>query len=196
MYQLPSSTAINKPLYKKAVFEKFNLKKAEQERFDADISRTILVARISAATVPALADDDNTKGFYVMQVILKHKEYNELNILLLHKLIPQQIVFALQYDDQTQLCIYHTRLLKAEWQASADTAILLQGLTIADAWQHIVANIGALDANAEHSIEQQIINREQQEKLERQIDSLEKKCRTEKQTLKQYQIYQQILFEG
>ena len=38
MYQLPPSTLINKPLYKKAVFEKFNLKTAERERFDADIS--------------------------------------------------------------------------------------------------------------------------------------------------------------
>ena len=57
MYGLPQNTLINKPLYKKAVFEKFNLKAAELDRFDADISRMALVARVSTATVPAL-----TKG--------------------------------------------------------------------------------------------------------------------------------------
>ena len=55
MYSLPANTLINQPLYKKTVFEKFNLKTAERERFDADISKMALVARISPATVPALA---------------------------------------------------------------------------------------------------------------------------------------------
>lgn len=39
MYSLPANTLINQPLYKKTVFEKFNLKTAERERFDADISK-------------------------------------------------------------------------------------------------------------------------------------------------------------
>ena len=47
MYGLPPNTLINKPLYKKAVFEKFNLKATERDRFDADISRMALVARVS-----------------------------------------------------------------------------------------------------------------------------------------------------
>ena len=42
MYGLPDNCIINKPLYKKAVFEKFNLKSAERDRFDADISKIAL----------------------------------------------------------------------------------------------------------------------------------------------------------
>lgn len=49
-----------------------------------------------------------------------------------------------------------------------------------------------LDIEAEETIEEQIINREQQEKLLRQIDALEKRCRAEKQTRKRYELYQQI----
>ena len=41
MYGLPENCIINKPLYKKAVFEKFNLKSAERDRFDADISKIL-----------------------------------------------------------------------------------------------------------------------------------------------------------
>lgn len=193
MYGLPSSTAINQPLYKKAVFEKFNLKTAERDRFDADISRMALVTRVSPATVPALAEGQEIKGFYVLQVTLKRQDYNAQNILLLHKLIPQHIIFALQFEEQTQLCVFHTRLLQSAWMPTAKATISLQGLTLDDAWQNIVATIGDLDTASGASIEEQIIYREQREKLLRQIDALEKRCRTEKQTRKRYELHQQII---
>ncbi|MBR6250103.1 MAG: DUF4391 domain-containing protein [Bacteroidales bacterium] len=193
MYQLPPSTLINKPLYKKAVFEKFNLKTVERDRFDADISRMTLMARVSPATVPAIAEGNDIKGFYVLQVILKHKEYNVQNILLLQKLIPQQIVFALQFEGQTQLCIFHTRLQQSEWRSDNDTIIPLQGLTLDAVWNNLVTTIGDLDATSEESIERQIINREEREKVLQQIESLEKRCRTEKQTHKKYELHQQIV---
>ncbi len=129
---------INKTLYKKAVFEKFNLKAVERDRFDADISRMTLVAKVSTATVPALTKGKEIEGFYVLQVALKRKDYDTKNILMLQKLIPQKLIFALLFEEQ-------------------------------------------------------IIHREQREKLLRQIESLEKQCRTEKQTRKKYELHQQIV---
>lgn len=193
MFQLPPATAINKPLFKKAVFEKFNLKATERDRFDADISRMSLVARISPATVPALTEGQEINGFYVLQVVLKQKEYDVKNILLLHKLIPQSIVFALQYEEETQLCIYHTRLQQSAWMPTEESIIPLKGLSLDEVWDNIVASIGCLDATSEESIEEQIINREQREKLLRQIESLERQCRMEKQTRKKYELHQQIV---
>jgi len=193
MYGLPQATVLNRPLYKKAVFEKFNLKTAERERFDADISKMALVARISPATVPALAEGQEIKGFYVLQVTLKHQDYDVKNILLLQKLIPQQIIYALQYEGQTQLCVFHTRLQQSDWCDTESTEIPLTGLTLDEVWENIVAVIGRLDAQAEESIEEQILNREQREKLLRQIEILEKRARTEKQTRKKYELHQQIL---
>ena len=192
MFQLPPATAINKPLYKKAVFEKFNLKTAERDRFDADISRMALVARVSSATVPVLTKGKEIEGFYVLQVALKRKNYDSKNILMLQKLIPQKMVFAMQHEEQTQFCIFHTRLQQSEWMPTSEAAIPLQGLTLDDVWNNIVAIIGGLDAQAEETIEEQIIHREQQEKLLRQIESLEKQCRTEKQTRKKYELHQQL----
>ena len=193
MFQLPPATAINKPLYKKAVFEKFNLKAAERDCFDADISRMALVARISTATVPALTKGEEIEGFYVLQVALKRKDYDTKNILMLQKLIPQKMVFVMQYEEQTQFCIFHTRLQQSEWMPTCEAAIPLQGLTLDDVWNNIVAIIGGLDAQAEETVEEQIIHREQREKLLRQIESLEKQCRTERQTRRKYELHQQIV---
>ena len=201
MYGLPASTFINKPLYKKTVFEKFNLKAAERERFDADISKMVLLAYVSPDRVPALSEGKDIKGFYVLQVTLKHQDYDVKNILLLQKLIPQKIVFALHYSPPlgedgrglTQLCVFHTRLQQSGWCDTESTEIPLKGLTLDEVWENIVAAVGGLDAQAEETIEEQILNREQREKLLRQIESLEKQCRTEKQTRKKYELHQQII---
>ena len=199
MFGLPASTEINQPLYKKTVFEKFNLKTVERERFDADISKMALVARISPATVPALAEGQEIKGFYVLQLHLKRKDYDVKNILLLQKLIPQKIIFALEYDSSPMgggregaFCVFYTRLQQSDWMPTEEATIPLNGLSLDDAWNNIVATIGGLDTQANESIEEQIINCEQREKLLRQIEQLEKRCRTEKQTRKRYELHQQI----
>ena len=56
-----------------------------------------------------------------------------------------------------------------------EATITLQGLSLDDVWNN-VATIGGLDAMAEASIEEQIIQREQREKLLRQIEALEKRA--------------------
>ena len=192
MFGLPASTIVNQPLPKKAFFEKFNLKAAERNRFDADISRMVIVARISQATVPALAAGKDIPGFYFVQVILKQKEYSDQCLLLLNKLVGQKMIFALQYGEETQFAVFHTRLLKSDWQKTEFVSLDLKGLTLDDAWQNFIFSIGGLDASSEQSIEQQIIKREEQEKLLRQIETLEKQCRTEKQTRKKYELHQEI----
>ena len=193
MYGLPASSLVNRPLYKKAVFEKFNLKAAERDRFDADVSRMAIVAYLSPAKIPALHPGQEVKEFYVLQVQLKQRDYDTKNILLLQKLIPQKIVFALEYDEDVQFCIFHTRLQQSEWKHASDAEIPLTGLSLDEVWENIVAEIGSLDTTVEETLEQQIIHREEREKLLHQIEVLEKRCRTEKQTRKKYELHQQLL---
>ncbi len=177
MYGLPSSTLVNRPLYKTAFFEKYNLKAAERDHFDADVSRMAIVAYLSPTKIPALRPGQEVKEFYVLQVQLKQRDYDTKNILLLQKLIPQKIVFALEYDEDVQFCIFYTRLQQSEWKHASEAEIPLKGLTIDDVWNNIVAEIGSLE----------------REKLLRQIEALEKRCRIEKQTRKKYELHQQLL---
>ena len=193
MYGLPENCIINKPLYKKAVFEKFNLKSAERDRFDADISKIAIVAYVSPSKISALHEGHEVKEFYVLQIQLKHRDYDSKNILMLNKLIPQKMVFALEFDDNIQLCIFHTRLQQSEWVHASDAIIPIKGLSLDDVWNNIVAEIGGLSNDAEETLEQQIIGREEREKLLKQIEVLEKRCRLEKQTRKKYELHQQLL---
>ena len=97
------------------------------------------------------------------------------------------------FEEQTQLCVFHTRLQQSDWHDTESTEIPLTGLSLDEVWENIVAVVGGLDAQAEDTIEEQIINREQREKLLHQIEALEKRARTEKQTRKKYELHQQIM---
>lgn len=120
MYGLPQTTEIRKQLPKKAIYVKFELKPAQRDGFDADVSRIDIVAVVSPTTVPAIASGEDIKEFYVLDVQLKKKDYDEKNIAMLSKLIPQNILLALQYEDETQLAVYHTKLIKSAWKSTAD----------------------------------------------------------------------------
>ena len=66
------------------------------ETNDADISRITIVNEIAPNKVNIPSGED-VKSFFVLLVSLKRKEYDEKTIATLSKLIPQNILFVLEY---------------------------------------------------------------------------------------------------
>ena len=106
MYGLPISTERKRQLPKKAIYAKFDLTTAQREGFDADVARIDIVAVVSPVTIPALSEGVEVKEFYVLDVQMKHKAYDARNILLLTRLIAQNMVFALRYEPRCRLGEY------------------------------------------------------------------------------------------
>lgn len=192
MFGLPHTTVIRKQLPKKAIYAKFELKPVQRDGFDADVSRIDIVAVVSPTTVPAIAAGESIKEFYVLAVQLKQKDYDEKNITMLHKLIPQNILFALQYEDQTQLAVYHTKLIKSHWKPTDETSISLTGLNLDTVWENIIKTIGEIQVQDGKTLTEQIADDEQRAKLKKQIEELERKCRIEKQPRKKRELFEQI----
>lgn len=194
MYGLPQSTITKKQLPKKAIFAKFDLKPSQREGFDADIARIDIVAVVNTATVPAVGEGSEVKEFYVLAIQLKRKEYDSKNIALLTKLIPRNIVFALHYEEEVQFAIYHTKLITSNWQLlTPDSSFLtLNGLNLDNVWENIVKSIGNIEINEGNTLKEQIAENDEKEKLLKQIERLEKKCRAEKQPRKKFELYSKI----
>ena len=192
MYGLPNSTEIKKQLPKKAIYAKFELKQAQRDGFDADVSRIDIVAVVSPTTVPAIAAGESIKEFYVLAVQLKKKDYDEKNIAMLSKLIPQNILFALQYEDETQLAVYHTKLIRSGWKQTDDTTITLSGLNLDTVWENIIKAIGEIQVQEGKTLTEQIADDEEQKKIKTQIQSLQKQLDKEKQFNKQIEINAKI----
>ena len=194
MYGLPQSTIVKKQLPKKAIFAKFDLKPSQRESFDEDIARIDIVGVVNQNTVPAVGKGDEIKEFYVLAVQLKRKEYDSKNIAMLTKLIEQNMVFALHYEEEVQFAIYHTKLITSDWQLlTPDPSFLtLNGLNLDNVWENIVKSIGNIDVNDGNTLKEQIAENDEKEKLLKQIKQLEKKCRAEKQPRKKLELFEKL----
>lgn len=194
MYGLPQSTEIKKQLPKKAIFAKFELKPSQRESFDADIARIDIVAVVSPTTVPAVAEGENIKEFYVLAVQLKHKDYDCKNIAMLSRLIPQKMVIALHFEEQVQFAISHTKLITSEWKSlSTELSFLsLHGLTLDSIWDNIVISIGDIHIEGENTLSEQIKIEDVRAKLKAQIATLTQKLNKEKQFNRQIEINAEI----
>lgn len=192
MYSLPISTERKQQLPKKAIYAKFGLKPSQRESFDADIARLDIVAVISPSTVPALAPGNEVKELYVLAVQMKRKDYNAKNILLLTRLIPQKIVFALQYENQTQFAVFHTKLIMSAWQLTEGATLPLSGLNLDTVWENIVKDIGQIEVAGENTLAEQIAADDRKAKLLAQIAALERKMANEKQARRKREYFEQI----
>ena len=192
MYGLPQTTEVKKQLPKKAIYAKFDLKSSQRESFDADIARMDIVAVVSSSTVPALGEGREVKEFYLLAVQMKRKEYDSKNIALLTKLIPQRMVFALQFEEQTQFAIYHTKLISSGWQSAEEAILPLSGLTLDSVWENIVKSIGQIEVQEGNTLAEQISEDDAHAKLMKQIELLEKKARAEKQPRKKLELFEKL----
>ena len=192
MFGFRSSTEIKKQLPKRAIYAKFDMSASQRERFDADISRIDISAMVSSKTVPALLEGEEVKEIYLLNIQLKRKEYDAKNIVMLSKLISQKMVFALEYEEEVQFAIYHTKLISAAWTPVEEARLPLSGLNLDSVWDNIVKQIGHIEVQEGNTLTEQIKADEEQAKLLAQIKTLERKLANEKQPRRKREYFEQI----
>lgn len=192
MFGLPKSTEINKQLPKKAIFEKFKPNVADRKLFDEQINRLSIVAEISPQTV-SIAADEEVAAIYIILVLMKTVECDKKNIILLSKLINQNMLFALQYGDAVKFAAYRAdRVVMSDSQPTGDWKLKLMGLTLKSTWDALVADIIGIELVSGKSLDEIIIHKEQIEKLKKQISTLEKKAMNERQPRRKWDLAQEI----
>ena len=191
MLGLPKSTELLRQLPKKAIYEKFNMNTAAKEKFDADISRINIVAEISPNTVN-ITKGETVLVIYVLQVILKHKEFDSRTISQISKLIDQNMLLVLDCDGERKLAIHHTKLIQSDWKPSDDCSVSLTGLNLDTVWENLITQVGSIEIEQGHSLDEQIASDEQKARLEKEIARLERQARNEKQPKKKFELVQEI----
>ena len=187
MLGLPKATELNKKLPKTAVYAKFQMDTAEKAKIDADISRITIVNEVSASKVN-IAPGEKAQAFFVLQVVLKRREFNERTLIVLSKLIPQNMVLLLEYDGLAKLAVYHTKLLQTPWKDPDSLSLAVEGLTMDAVWENVIVQIGGIQVQEGNTLDQQIAQDEQKAKLEKEIARLQKQLWAEKQPKKKFEL--------
>lgn len=191
MLNLPEITQLQKNLPKSQIYKKFQLNNAQQTKFDLDISRIDIVNEISSRTIPAIRVGSKVKSFYVLSVRLKKKIIDYKNIERIAKLIPQNLVFALQFEEEIQLAVFCERMFTTAWIPEARVQLELQGLTFDEVWENIIKKIEGGEWDSNLSLSENIELKEKKEKLQREIAKLEKLARKEIQPKKKFELVSQ-----
>lgn len=192
MLGLPKSTEINKPLPKKAIFDKFKPNAADRKLFDEQISRLTIVAEISPQTVNITAGADVT-SIYVILVTLKTAECHKKNIALLSKLIDQKMLFILQYGDAARLAVYRAeKVLMSESKPIDKWKLALSGLDLGAIWENIIAEVGGIDLTGGKNLDATIAEKDRREKLHKQIADLEKIAMSERQPRRKWELAEEV----
>lgn len=192
MKGLPHTTEISKQLPKAAIYRKFDVAPAQQAHFDADVSKMMFANIISANTLPAIKEGKTVQGIFVLDIQLKRRDYDPKNITMLSRLIPQKMVFVLQYGGCAQLAIYHDKLHCGEWMNADEIGLPLEGLTLDEVWDNIVKSIGNITIDGKRTLSEQIAEDDRQRKIICQIESLERKARAERQPRRKIELFNMI----
>lgn len=222
MMNLPKSTEVRRPLPKAQLYKRFGWKSSERDGFDDDVSRLDFVNWISPRTLPAIAEGEEVKEIYVVEVTLKKRDFDIRNIALLAKSIPQRVIYLLRFEDEAMLVVYHIKLFSTPWQHAEGMSLRLDGLNLDVVWENIVRGIGNIptvgtclrhveqdygsqtyvepgseaQTDCQHrkamSLQDQIYAAEQQTRLERQIAALERQMNATKQPRRKREIFLEL----
>ena len=181
MLNLPKITELQKPLPKSQIYKKFQFSNAQQTKFDADISRMDIVNQVSTNTIPAIREGEKIKSFCVLNVTLKNKNYDIKNIEKISKMISQNLVFALQYEEEIQLAVFCEKIFTTDWIHETKAKLELKGFNFDEVWENIIKQIEGGEWDSNLSLSENIELKEKKEKLKKQIEVLQAKIRKEKQ---------------
>lgn len=192
MLGIPKSTIINKPLPKKAIFEKFMPRAEDRKRFDDQISRLAIIGEISPQTINIVASEA-VSAIYIVQVMLKTPLCDDKNIDLLAKLIDQRMLFVLQYEEQIQLAIFRAgKTFLSERHPSESWQLSLKGLNLGAVWDHIVADVSGVEIIGGQDIDTIIATNEMREKLKNRIEYFQNKAMNEPQPRRKWELAEEI----
>lgn len=192
MLNLPEITELHKPLPKTQIYKKFQFSNSQQTKFDADISRIDIVNEVSSRTIPSIQHGKKINSIYVLSVTLKTKDYDSKNIEKISKIIPQNLVFALQYEEEIQLAVFCEKIFTTSWIHETKAKLELKGLNFDEVWENIIKQIEGGEWDSNLSLSENIELKEKKEKLKKEIDVLKKKMKNEKQFNRQIEIKAEI----
>lgn len=191
MLGLPKATELSKQLPKNAIYAKFQMNTAERAKIDADISRITIVNEVSPAKIN-IAEGEQVKSFFVLQVALKRKDFEDKTIITISKLIPQNMLLILEYGSEAKLATYHTKLMQTDWEPKDDLSIEQKGLNMDAVWENIIVQIGGITIDQGNTLDEQIAVDEKRMKIQKEIDRLTKLAKNEKQPKKKFELVQKL----
>lgn len=204
----PKSTEFNKRIPKTKFYEHIELGRKIKDSFVQDIDSIIWANKIAPSTVNIAAGEKVTE-IQVFRILLKQSDFNKDVLKTIDEQIPYHILFIICYRDKEQAWIGYkeqsgskSRAFKVDsyyhtaWQKPEEMELAIEGLNMDAVYESFVKQISASTApiqwNDDLSARDNTAKIEEQKKLQKQIEKLERQLRKETQPRKKFELHQKL----
>ncbi|ALS25848.1 hypothetical protein IJ21_04160 [Paenibacillus sp. 32O-W] len=205
MFQLPSSTLVNRKIPKNKFYEKLRANHHLKELFTEQVESILWKHKLSKDTI-RLEPKEDIEEIQIFEVHLKEQTYSLDLLRSIDKAIPYPILHVLTYDGQAKLAIaykernqtddnrsvvrsYH----ETDWQPVESIELnILQGLDLKAVYENIIRQLLPIKVKPEIELSAVLELQAHIDKLTQECQRLESKLRAEKQFNKKVELNMEL----
>ncbi|GAA4724062.1 DUF4391 domain-containing protein [Brevibacillus fulvus] len=205
MFQLPSSTLVNRKIPKNKFYEKLHANQHLKELFTEQVESILWKHKLSKETI-RLDPKDDIEEIQIFEIHLKEQTYSLDLLRSIDKAIPYPILHVLMVEDQAKLAIaykernqtddnrsvirsYH----ETDWQPVESIKLdILQGLDLKAVYENIIRQLLPIKVKPEIELTAVLERQAQIDKLTQECQRLESRIRAEKQFNKKVELNMEL----
>lgn len=192
MIDFPSSTKVGKRMPKEAFYKHLPLSATLKAKFVSDVDRIVVENSLTKDNLN-LPKTTDIKEILLISILLKKQEFDGKIVETIARQNPHKLIFLLEYENQRQLAVYYRKLYRSEWLSESDLSLTLTGDTLDAIWENLVRQIAvhssAVLEKSNQTIEEQLENQGEIDKLNMLISKTETAAWKEQQPKKKYELY-------
>lgn len=211
LYKFPSQAKVDRLIPKNKFYEQGKANSKIEQLFVDQVENIRWAYKLASSTIH-LQDQEDLKEIQIFRVKSRVEDLDVSILSFIDKLILTPIIFEVVYQDKVKVVATYKRLNQADkskavigqyyasdWLEDVDRVELPLYLNLADLYEHFIAQIlpivavEGFDNDSEPvSIELQLQKAQQFESLQKQLDKLKSKLRTEKQFNRRVELNKQL----
>ena len=215
LYKFPPQAKVDRLIPKNKFYEQGKANTKIEQLFVDQVENIRWAYKLASSTIH-LQDQEDLKEIQIFRVKSRVEDLDVSILSFIDKLILTPIIFEVVYQDKVKVVATYKRLNQAdktkavigqyyasEWLEDHDRVELPLYLKLADLYEHFIAQILPIalskdqeNDNESFSIELQLQKSQQLESLQKQLDKLKSKLRTEKQFNRKVELNNQIRLLG
>ena len=195
MIDFPGSTRVGRRLPKEAFYKHLQLSAALKAKFVSDVDRITVENSLTKDNLN-LAKATDVKEILLLSILLKKQDFDGKIVEAIARQNPHKLIFLLKYEDQRQLADYHSKLYRSDWVPEGDLSLSLTGDTLDSIWEDLVRQIAvhstAVLEKTDQTIDEQLKNQDEIDKLNKLIKKTEAAAWKEQQPKKRFELYTRV----
>lgn len=200
LYKFPQQAKVDRLIPKNKFYEQGKANTKIEQLFVDQVENIRWAYKLASSTIH-LQDQEDLKEIQIFRVKSRVEDLDVSILSFIDKLILTPIIFEVVYQDKVKVVATYKRLNQAdktkavidqyyasEWLEDHDRVELPLYLKLADLYEHFIAQILPITSSEDSgdddesvSIELKLQKAQQLESLQKQLDKLKSKLRTEKQ---------------